>query len=239
MKKIVLDVEARFKLERLCDYVHPKECGGQVLGMETSDLIEVRDVFPVPNVSKKPNYEYLKHGWGDYWSRLYSECQDLSVIGDFHSHPNGTIPSAGDMKAHNDHVLHLWVIHHNKGEHTFEASRGLDHRELQLAAKPLNSPQKPEFQDRNFHLGTLFIDESGKLNGAHISLKVLDHPEKQRKALLKAIQLASPWKRWVTNQDLADALNITVPTLRKWMKPLEEAGDVVKDWGGWRVNVEI
>jgi len=50
--KVILGVEARFKLERLCDSVYAQECGGLLLGEEPSDRYWIKDIFPVPNIHK-------------------------------------------------------------------------------------------------------------------------------------------------------------------------------------------
>ncbi len=129
-------------------------------------------------------------------------------------------------------------IHHGKGEHTFEASRGVHHREIQLASLPLRELQEPEFIEDTFHLGDITLDNKGCLFGSDISLKLLNYKEKQRRALLAVLRLKGDGS-YVDNKILAKALDITVPTLRKWMKPLERAGDVKKQWSYWRIKIEI
>lgn len=229
MKKVILDSRARFKLERLCDALYPQECGGALFGPQNSETIWVTDIFPIANVAEDKNNTYKEHGWGDYWRDLYKYANNCSWLGTFHSHPNGSIPSGQDMKAYNDSNLHIWCVHHNKGEHTFQASIGITHLNLELAAMPVNEMLTPELTDNGFRLGEFHIDEHGRLNADKLSLRLLDLAEKDRLTYIAIMKLKNQYGNFYVN-DLANKLNLTRPTTCNRLKPLIKAKLVRKDY---------
>lgn len=214
MKKIILDPTARFKLERLCDGLHPQEVGGTLFGSQTTETIWVNDIFPVANIADNKNTTYKEHSWGNYWRDLYGIANNLKWLGTFHSHPNGTIPSEQDMRAYNDSNLHLWVVHHAKGEHTFQASIGLNHANLELAAMPLREILTPELTEYGFRLGEVSIDEHGRLQLDELSEKLLKLDEKHRIAYITLFKLKNQYDEFYIN-DLIHKLNLTKATVSK------------------------
>lgn len=230
MKKVILEPEARFKLERLCDAVHPQECGGALLGPQTSEIVWIKDIFPVPNVSENDkNNNYKEHSWGSYWRDLYCYSNKASWLGTFHSHPNGTIPSEQDMRAYNDSNLHLWIVHHNRGEHTFQASIGLTHCNLELAPLTCREVAKVELTDSGFRLGDIFIDEHGRLITDSISNKLLELSAKDRVTYFSTLKIADKWRQFYT-KDLATKLNVTKPTTNNRLKALTKAKLIRKSY---------
>jgi len=212
--KLILEPTARFKLERLCDYKHPREVGGKLLGNRTEKTFIVKDIFAIPNASETPRNTYVEYSPYTYFLDIYEKIVKLSKIGNFHSHPNGTVPSEGDMKACSG--LNVWLIHHNRGEHTFVSARNYEHLETIL----LNEPQERRssgFLDNKFFLGDIEIDSFGRVIGEMKSLELLKLPEKTRIAYLKFLQLKDSWNEVETKQ-LAEALNVTRQTARNWLK---------------------
>jgi proteasome lid subunit RPN8/RPN11 len=222
MKKVILDPTARFKMERLCDGLHPQEVGGVLFGPQTPETIWVNDVFPVANIADNKNTTFKEHGWGNYWRDLYGIANNLRWLGTFHSHPNGTIASEQDMKAYNDSNVHLWVIHHAKGEHTFQASLGLNHVDLELAAMPTREIVIPELTETGFRLGEINIDEYGRLQLDAISENMLKLDEKHRIAYITVLKLQDQYGSFYIN-DAVKKLNLTKVTVRQRLRTLEKA----------------
>ena len=214
MKKLALEPLARFKLERLCDAQHPEEVGGKLLGISEDNTTIVKDVFGIPNVAENRRSHYQEYSPAQYFLPLYERMVNLRSFGNFHSHPNGTIPSEGDMRACPG--LNLWVIHHQKGEHTFTASYDYKHMEVLL----LNEQQErrvSEFRGNRFFLGDVEIDRFGRLMADATSMELLKLPEKTRIAYQAFLQVKDRWHE-VETKVLAKALNWGHPTVRKWLK---------------------
>lgn len=212
--KMLVNPNCRFKLERLCDSKHPEEVGGKLLGIQEGNDVIVKDVFAIPNASNSRTTRYKEYSPCQYFLPLYEKMVMLTKIGNFHSHPNGTIPSEGDMKACPG--LNLWVIHHRRGEHTFTASKNYEHLEVVL----LNEPHEKSvagFRGGQFFLGDLEIDSFGRLIGNEKSLALLNLPDKTRRAYIKFLQLKDRGG-YVETKQLAEALNVTVQTVRNWLK---------------------
>lgn len=239
MIKAVLDVDARFQLERLCDCVHPAECGGYLLGstIDNYNVALVKAVFPIPNISKTPNTEYRLHDWGDYWGKLYHHSSGLDILGDFHSHPNGTIPSSQDMEAHRDNDLHIWVVHHGKGLHTFMASKGLDHLSLELASQPLKETETPRMLDGSFNLGDLSVDDRGVLRGSDVSIELLKLGEKQRRVIVAILAIGGRNNRYnrISANEIAKFLKVSLQTVHNWSILLVQNSILTKKWGEYRL----
>ena len=212
--KLLIEPMARFKLERLCDYKHPQEVGGRLLGELRDDDMVVVDIFAIPNASQQPTSEYKEYDPSKYFLPLYEQMVNLSSIGHFHSHPNGTIPSARDMEACSG--LSLWIIHHRQGEHTFAGSKDYRHLEVILLNEP-NERRVSGFRADKFFLGDIEIDNFGRVNADSKSLELLSLPEKTRRAYLKFLQIKDRWGETETKK-LADALNVTNQTIRNWLK---------------------
>lgn len=212
--KISLDPQARFKLERLCDFKHPREVGGRLLGMKTDDGFLIKDIFAIPNASDTPTHSYKEYSPVKYFLPLYEQMTKQNGIGNFHSHPNGSIPSEQDMKSCSG--LNLWVIHHRMGEHTFAGSKDYEHLEVVL----LNEPQEirvANFRGQSFFLGDLEIDVYGRLIGEKKSLELLKLPEKTRRAYLAFLQEKKD-RYNVDAKNIAERLNVTKQTARNWLK---------------------
>lgn len=222
MKKVILDSKARFKLERLCDAVYPQECGGALFGPQNSETVWVTDIFPVPNIAEEKNNNYHEHSWGNCWRDLYGKTNNASCLGTFHSHPNGSIPSTQDMSAYNDSNLHLWVVHHGKGEHTFQASIGITHVNFELAAMPVRELSGPELTDFGFRLGEVLIDEHGRLVMDNISSRLMALNEKQRITYLAVLKVKDRWNDFYV-KDLVVKLNLSKPTINQRLKALVQA----------------
>lgn len=221
MKKVILDANARFKLERLCDALHPQEIGGVLFGSQESEVIWVTDIFPIANISENKNTTFKEHPWGDYWRDLYGYANKCKWLGTFHSHPNGTIPSEQDMRAYNDSNLHLWVIHHSRGEHTFQTSIGLNHCQLELAPVPVREATQLELTEQGCKLGDITIDEHGRLQMDNISAKILQLDEKHRVTFLAILKLKDKSDEFYITE-LIKKLNIGKPTVRNRLRKLEK-----------------
>jgi proteasome lid subunit RPN8/RPN11 len=185
VEKIYVEADARYRLERLCDAKHPQEVGGYLLGEAVADDTVIRDIFPVPNVALKTDSTYQAHGWGASWADLYSQARGLSQLGQFHSHPNGAIPSARDMEACPQ--LHLWVIHHARGQHTYHASR--DYRDRAVVFFDAHGEAvMPRFLGDDLHLGTIRVDNRGRLQGDALSTKLVALKDETRRLLFLSWQ---------------------------------------------------
>lgn len=228
MERVLIEPEARFRLERLCDSLWPQEVGGYLLGEVVDPDIVVKDAFPVPNVSEKSKRNYYKeHPWGDRWCKIYAKVIGLSRLESFkfHSHPDGTIPSAGDMRACPG--LNLWVIHHDIGKHTFRASRDYHDREVLL----LNEPReivRPHFEGDNYNLGTIVIDSLGRLGMNPRSEVMMEVKDETRRLLLLALRSARRGR--VDVDSIVKHSGRTRTTVRKHLNNLVDLGLLKKGW---------
>lgn len=222
--KLLIEPLARFKLERLCDYKHPQEVGGKLLGQHINGAAVVKDIFAIPNSSQEPNRNYSSYSPYEYFLPLYEKMVSLQSFGQFHSHPNGTIPSESDMRACNG--LNLWVIHHRIGEHTFAGSKDYQHLEVIL----LNEVQEKRvigFRGNRFFLGDIEVDDFGRIITDEKTLELLQLPEKTRKAFIKFLQYKDRWGE-VETKVLAEALNVTNQTVRKWLRKASKLVKLLK-----------
>jgi len=211
--KAILEPEARFKLERLCDYKYPQEVGGRLLGELKTDYI-IQDIFPIPNASQTPNNAYQPYSPYTYFLDLQQQILRKQEIGNFHSHPNGTVPSENDMKSCSG--FNLWLIHHAQGEHTFVTSYNYQHLDI-VSINEVQQRRNMGFRGTNFFLGDLEIDNFGRLIGEMRTLELLKLPEKTRIAYLKFLQLKNSCGD-VDTKKLAESLNVTSQTARNWLK---------------------
>jgi len=230
MEKILIEPEARFTLERLCDSFHPQEIGGFLLGEKIEGDSVIKRIFPVPNVSEKPRTNhYKKHSWGDHWSQMYSKTVNIEQLGDFHNHPNGTIPSTQDMRACPG--LHLWVIHHQMGQHTFRASRDYQDREV-LLLNEVREMTKPHFEGDLFHLGTIFVNSIGQLNINPYSEKILNLKNETRRIYLIAIQNVELWSKRIDLKNTVEQSGKSRQTVRNHLNICVKNGLLGKSWNG-------
>jgi len=191
MEKILIEPKARFQLKRLCDSKHPEEVGGYLLGSKIDEDILIQDIFPVPNVHNSNRFNHYKeHSWGENWSNLYGITLGLKLVGSFHSHPKGTIPSQQDMKACRG--LNVWVLHHGMGRHTFSGSRDFIDREVLLLNKKREIATKPHFVGDKFHLSTPIITNLGRIDFDGYSREVLKLKDETRRMLLLALKHTEP-----------------------------------------------
>jgi len=238
MEKILIETEARFKLERLCDSRHPQEVGGYLLGCNIEDDTLIQDIFPVPNTSDNKTRSYKEHSWGEHWTNLYGKTVNLKAIGAFHSHPNGTIPSEGDMKACRG--LNIWVIHHGIGQHTFSASRDFRNREVLLLNEKREVISKPHFVGDAFHLGTPIIRYNGRLELDGYSKETLKLKNETRRILLLALKHASPSNGYVDLDKVIEESGRTKQTVRNHLNLCLKKGLLRKYWsrGNYRVDYD-
>jgi len=187
MEKLMIEPEPRFRLERLCDDRHPEEVGGYIFGRTVEGDSILKDVFPVPNVieGSKKRTTYRKHEWGDHWSTLFGASTGLIRLGEFHTHPNGTVPSAQDMRACPG--LHLWVIHHSRGEHTFVSARDYVNLEVVLVNESHEVSSKPRLIGGRLELGMAVVNQTGQIDFDGFSRKVLELKNNTRRILLLAL----------------------------------------------------
>jgi len=229
MEKILVEPEARFKFERLCDSHHPEEVGGHFLGVRVKDKTIVKEVFPVPNVidnSKKRN-TYREHDWGDFWATTYSKTVNLEKLGKFHSHPNGAIPSTQDMKACPG--LHMWLIHHNKGEHTFLAARNYVNLEVILINEPHEEVSCPQIKGDKLILGLGYVESSGHLEINGVVNSIVSLKDETRKILLLALQHRGYSNR-VDLDEVVKRSNRTKTTVRKHLNLCVKIGLLGPYW---------
>jgi len=190
------------------------------------------DVFPMPNVSGERN-KYLEPPSGKAWADLYAQTTGLSLIARFHSHPNGTVVSEQDMRACGQ-GLHLWVIHHGLGKHTYVAALHLRHIEVVIKTTQMEKRHIMLMGDR-LHLGDVQLTRSGEFEAAPLATQLLHLDEKSRRVYMAAIT-APPNPRHVDNfityADLAVIVHSTPSTVREWMKPCIKSGLVVGIHGG-------
>jgi proteasome lid subunit RPN8/RPN11 len=182
---LVLDESARFKLERLCDSLHPNEVGGYLLGTQEIGVV-VSDVCGIPNYSKTPGQQFQFGDSSHYYGDVAAKSVAKEVVGKFHSHPNGTIPSEGDMKACGGGIW-LWVCHRAHGEHSFFAAEDFVNLEVTIQTSPQESHQ-PFLSMSRLNVGDLWINQWGKLDGNPKILRLLELDEKPRRAYLAFLQ---------------------------------------------------
>ncbi len=237
MEKLLLEPEARFKFERLCDSWHPEEVGGYFLGIRDGDNTIIKDVFPVPNTaeSSKKRNTYGEHSWGDFWSQLYGKTVRLDILGKFHSHPNGSIPSTNDMKACPG--LHIWLIHHKKGEHTFLAGRDYVNREVMLLNEPHEEIIKPHLKGDRLMLGISYVASSGVIHSHRATSKILTLKNESRRILLLGLQNRRYGGR-INVDEVVIRSGKSRATVRKHLNFCIEAGLLEKGWsrGEYRIK---
>lgn len=235
MEKILIEPEARFKFERLCDSHHPQEVGGYFYGIKDGDQTIIKDVFPVPNTSDKKNSQFKGHEWGDYWSTTYQKTIQMDKLGNFHSHPNGAIPSTQDMRACSG--LHIWLIHHNKGEHTFIVARDYVNREVVLINEPHTEIIKPHLKGDTLVLGHSFVDSSGIIQSSFASSKILTLKNETRRLLILALQHRS-WRDTVDLSEVVKRSGKTRATVRKHLNLCIDAELLEKGWSNREYKIK-
>lgn len=237
MEKILIEPEARFRLERLCDSKHPQEVGGYFLGSQIEEDVLIQDIFPVPNTSDFKNRQYKEHNWGDHWTSLYGKTVALKALGRFHSHPNGSIPSEGDMKSCRG--LNIWVIHHGRGQHTFSGSRDFKNREVLLLNEKREVITRPHFVGDSFHLSTPIIDRDGRLELDNYSKAVLTLKDETRKMLMLSLKHADPSNR-VNLKRVVEESGRTKTTVRKHLGVCLKKGLLESHWrrGEYVINYD-
>lgn len=229
---LLLPSSVSTKLSGLCDAQYPCEVGGFLLG--TTDLnYSVQDIFPVINTSQNARREFREHPWGSAWAGLYAKMMGVTVIGRLHSHPNGTIVSENDMRACG-HELHLWVIHHGIGNHTYFASLNLRHIDVVLETVELK-PRRVTLMGGRLHLGDVYLEQSGRFEATALAGRLLRLDEKSRRVYMAALAVPpNPGRvdNFVTYHELAVIVSSTADTVREWMKPCIKQGLVVGYHGG-------
>lgn len=235
MERLLIEPEPRFRLERLCDERHPEEVGGFIFGHTIEGDSVVKDVFPVPNVIEggKKRTTYRKHDWGDHWSTLFGASTGLPRLGDFHSHPNGSIPSTQDMRACPG--LHVWVIHHRRGEHTFVSARDYVNLEVILVNEPHETPSKPRLIGGRLELGMAVVNQTGQLDFDGYSRKVLELGDTTRRVLLQSLSNVEK-KSWgpvlVDVDAVIGRVGFTRSTVLKHLNDLVKKGLLEKPYRG-------
>jgi len=235
MEKIIIEPEARFKFERLCDSLHPEEVGGQFYGLRDGDHTIIKDVLPVPNISTKKNTTYIRHSWGDHWASMYGKTVQLDKLGKFHSHPTGAIPSTQDMKACPG--LHLWLIHHRKGEHTFLAARDYVNREVVLINEPHAELNIPHIRGDKLILGHSFVDSSGIIQTSNSGSKIFTLKNETRRILILALQ-NSRYRNDVNLKEVVRRSGRTRSTVRKHLNLCREAGLLTYGWSNRNYKIK-
>lgn len=231
---LLLSPSVNARLSRLCDAQYPHEIGGFLLG--TMDInYSAFDIFPVINTSQNSTREFQEHPWGKLWAQLYSKMAGVPTIGRYHSHPNGTIVSEGDVRACG-RELHLWIIHHGLGKHTYVAALNLRHIEVAVQTTQMETKRVMLMGDK-LHLGDVYLTKSGNLEAAQLADHLLRLDEKSRRAYMAALT-APPNPRRVDNlvtyAELAVMISSTPSTVREWMKPCIKQGLVIGLHGGVR-----
>jgi len=188
------------------------------LGREVSGNVVVFDILAVPNVSTTPTHKYLDYDESKYFLPLMLKATGFSHVGSFHSHPDGSIPSENDMTTCPG--LHLWVIHHGAGHHTFVAAMNYRHLEVELLNET-NFVHHPGFRGEKFFLGDIEVNGLGKVVGDGFSIFLLNAPEKTRLSLVTALRLQKDGER-VEIKKIAEALGVSNRTVRKWLNPAKK-----------------
>ncbi len=231
--KITIEPQARWTLENYCDARHPNEIGGILLGRSNSTNPVVTEVFPIMNNSNTPISTYVAaEGWRPVVEH-FARSHGLQMVGDFHSHPNGTIPSEQDMRAYQNE-LGLWVIHHARGQHTYQASNNLIHMEVELAAEPAQETKRMRLQGDSLSLGEVFVGRDGRLQAQSAVFALLQASDKTRLCFIGALRIQRGG--YVILNDLAEELNLSRPIVRKHLKPLEKFKVVTLEKGGCKIN---
>lgn len=233
MNSLALTGQARWFLENFCDREHPKEVGGILLGRtDVSGNFVVEDIFPIANHSETPNGQYIQAPGWDTVANFYARSRNLEVLGLFHSHPNGTIPSEQDMKAY-DGKLGLWVIHHSVGKHSFAAARSLIHLPVQILSDVPLPVRSPVLMQDRANLGDMTIDQSGRLRASQLSLTLIQASEKARVAYLAIVNYCSYQGRQRFNtKAVAGYLSISQATMALRLKELDKLGLIKREYGG-------
>jgi proteasome lid subunit RPN8/RPN11 len=213
--KVLVDPLVRSKLERLCDAKWPEEVGGELLGRVADGNIYILDCLPVPNVSTRPRDRYLPYEGTRYFLPLFLKTTGLEHVGSWHSHCDGTIPSEKDMITCPG--VHMWIVHHQNGHHTYFASKNYVHVEVEL----LNETPRLRgctFKAGRLILGEVGVNESGKIVGDGTSLMMWCLPEQTRAAYVVALKCRGDSPD-VPIQNIASELGVSVRTARGWLKP--------------------
>jgi len=226
---LVLSQAAAETLGRLCDAFHPREVGGYLLGSREISLV-VSDVLGCPNYSQTPDSQFQFGDAGKYFADVFGKSVGKELLGHFHSHPNGSIPSAPDVEACG-RGLWLWVCHHAHGEHTFFAADNFLNLEVTIQANPQESRQ-PFISVGRLNLGDVWLNQWGKLDGDNKILRLLELDEKARRAYLAVLQLPKDkWQNRVSVFKVGEFLNVSTRTAREWLKECQNKGLVKRGYG--------
>jgi proteasome lid subunit RPN8/RPN11 len=229
---LLLSPSVNARLARLCDALHPHEIGGFLLGTVDVNYSAI-DIFPVINTSQDSTRQFQEHPWGKSWVQLYSKMAGIRSIARFHSHPNGAIVSERDVRACG-RELHLWIIHHGLGKHTYVAALNLRHVEVAVQTTQMEAKRVMLMEDR-LHLGDVSLTKSGGLEAAPLADRLLRLDEKSRRAYMAALTAPPNPRRvdnFVTYAELAVMVSSTPSTVREWMKPCIKQGLAIGLHGG-------
>lgn len=92
----------------------PDEACGLLVGRQEGDRVKVEEVVPMPNQSKSP-VRFSIDPKEMYTVMQKAEDKGMTVIGSYHSHPSGDVPSCLDAK-YMQHTSYVWMIVPEKGK---------------------------------------------------------------------------------------------------------------------------
>ena len=91
----------------------PEEACGLLVGREEGDRIKVEEVVPMSNLSKSSE-RFSIDPEEMYVVLQEAEDKGMTVVGSYHSHPSGDVPSCLDAK-YMQHTSYVWMIVPEKG----------------------------------------------------------------------------------------------------------------------------
>ncbi len=106
--QIVLDPALQARIFEQMEASYPNEGGGFLLGVQTGDAVQVRDIIQINNVFAAEEQYHRYAMTPQDWARLEDQADErgLSLVGYYHSHPDSpAIPSVYDR----DHALPNFV----------------------------------------------------------------------------------------------------------------------------------
>lgn len=108
--KLVLPAELKARLEDEAEAALPNECCGLLIGGRTDSVIQVQELVPSENLAADPAQTFEV----DMRLRLRLQKElrdtDMSVIGHYHSHPNGRVGLSATDKSLAWEDQMVWLI---------------------------------------------------------------------------------------------------------------------------------
>jgi hypothetical protein len=101
VQRVVIDDFTREKLiSQVINTADGRETGGPLLGVIAGDAIHIRQSFPLAYECERSPESFM---YDLQYAREIAEAHNTGLVGDFHSHSAGVLPSPADRKSWTSH----------------------------------------------------------------------------------------------------------------------------------------